>query len=569
MKVNGGTGNLQRQIQTQLARIASEYQLTSDALAVLDAGTGANYADPKEALTYQNAARQARSVMNWVTNTYVNGQAPVNGGAPCPPRPSGPQRRRPRPDHHPLATNRSVNDAILDYIINYIKTTEAPFLTQFEARTQPATSQDVAGQMTGHEQEVYNNELAMAAALPDTIEQQRAQLADFYNMDITLATLPNSPGSSGPAGVQAPLLPADAVPPVNNYTDSIRQAYPEAAAQAGLPLTFDIDPISPHTGDAILWHPNVALVVDPATRAQYPGLAPSYTLQCTIPGGWGHNWAAPLEQYFYGRVNNDQVAINNANMVPLDNSRTGPLATAIRQMLGFPTNASDIAPLPPQIPDDQPDPTIQPPPVPPVYRQVRVMPVLTAPPAANADYRSQLTLYNQHSAAFLGDVNALRGTLESYIVYYNRFTQAFAQAAWYGNVSAARQTVVQNLGTDKQFMVLATYGLRQVPDWARDGLFDSVQITAEDYLVRTNMLPVINNILRSNAVSYAVAAQIADSVIRPEAHNVALEIAAEYVNRPWPYEITPPTLPVPPTHGISRDDRQPLFLPARRRPRNR
>ena len=178
---------------------------------------------------------------------------------------------------------------------------------------------------------------------------------------------------------------------------------------------------------------------------------------------------------------------------------------------------------------------------------------LTAPPAATADYRSEVTLYNQHSAAFLGAVNSLRGTLESYIVYYNRFTQAFAQAAWSGNVSGARLAVVQNLGISKQFMVLATYGLRQIPDWAKDGMFDSVQVTAEDYLVRTNMLRVINDILRSNAVSYAVAAQIADSVIRPAAHNVALEIAKEWINRPWPYEIEPPTVPVPPARAASSD----------------
>ena len=345
MKTNGGTGNLQRQIQQQLARIASEYQLTSDALAVLDAGTGADYADPKEQVTYQNAARQARSVMNWVTNTYVNGQAPASAPPPAPARP-GP----PGPNGEGLAQiiarwqPSSVNDAILDYIINYIQTTESPFLAQFEARTQPATSQAVDSQMADHEQSVYNNELAMAAGLPEAIEQQRVQLADFYKMDITLATLGNSSGSSGPASVAAPLVPAADVPAVTGYVDSIRQAYPAQAAQAGLPLTFDIDPISPNTGPAMIWHPNVRSGGRFGDPRQYPGLAPSYTLQCTIPGGWGHNWTAPLEQYFYGRVNNDQVEINNANMVPLDASRTGQLATTIRQMLGFPTNASDIAP---------------------------------------------------------------------------------------------------------------------------------------------------------------------------------------------------------------------------------
>ncbi len=151
MKTNGGTGNLQRQIRTQLAQIASEYQLTSDALAVLDAGTGANYANPKEQLTYQNAARQARSVMNWVTNTYVNGQAPAN----IPPAPARPGPPGPNGEGLAQIITRwqptQVNDAILDDIISYIQTVEQPLLAQFEAHTQPATSQDVAGLMAGHE----------------------------------------------------------------------------------------------------------------------------------------------------------------------------------------------------------------------------------------------------------------------------------------------------------------------------------------------------------------------------------------------------------------------------------
>ena len=76
-------------------------------------------------------------------------------------------------------------------------------------------------------------------------------------MDITLATLGNSPGSSGPAMVEAPLIRAIDVPVWPKYDDSIRAVYRDEAAQANLPLEFDIDPINPHTGLAYGKDPQV------------------------------------------------------------------------------------------------------------------------------------------------------------------------------------------------------------------------------------------------------------------------------------------------------------------------
>jgi len=52
--------------------------------------------------------------------------------------------------------------------------------------------------VAAHESEVYQNELAMVNLLPDSVEVQRAQFADFYKTDITLATLKNSPANAGP-----------------------------------------------------------------------------------------------------------------------------------------------------------------------------------------------------------------------------------------------------------------------------------------------------------------------------------------------------------------------------------
>jgi hypothetical protein len=63
-----------------------------------------------------------------------------------------------------------------------------------------------------------------------------------------------------------------------------------------------------------------------------------------------------------------------------------------------------------------------------------------------------------------------------------------------------------------------------------------------------------------NSVTYAgyigLATQIADQIVRPTAHQMALRLATEWVNRPWPYEMTPPEVAVPPYRGISPAERK-------------
>jgi hypothetical protein len=81
---------LMQRLETQLAGIATEYQLTTDALNTIRSGAGANYADTNEALTYNNLYRQAGSVRDWVYNTYVMGAPPPLGAMGAPPRPGPP-----------------------------------------------------------------------------------------------------------------------------------------------------------------------------------------------------------------------------------------------------------------------------------------------------------------------------------------------------------------------------------------------------------------------------------------------------------------------------------------------
>src|SRR6202042_1293117 len=56
-----------------------------------------------------------------------------------------------------------------------------------------------------------------------------------------------------------------------------------------------------------------------------------------------------------------------------------------------------------------------------------------------------------------------------------------------------------------------------------------------------------------------MASQIANQILTTTAAQVAPIIAAEWISRPWPYEITPPSTPVPPLQGMTTPDRQTYF----------
>jgi hypothetical protein len=72
------------------------------------------------------------------------------------------------------------------------------------------------------------------------------------------------------------------------------------------------------------------------------------------------------------------------------------------------------------------------------------------------------------------------------------------------------------------------------------------------------MQQVTVDLIRDGVPDVAAAA-IAYQIVAPTAQQAAELIAEEYVARPWPYEITPSMLPVPPVRGITREDRQQYF----------
>ncbi|HEY4330483.1 MAG TPA: pilus assembly protein TadG-related protein [Phycisphaerae bacterium] len=593
MKQQQTLQDLQQRLQTQLTQIGTDYQLTMDAWNNLSTGNGANFATPTEQMNFANSLRQAKSAMGWTLNTYINGATPpildpLAPVRPGPPGPNGEGLAQVIAAWKPLSNE----NAILDYIINFINTQEMPVKTAFEARTAYAVGQPVSAQMATHEAEVFANEMEMLSGVAVTVEAQRAQIADFYQTDITLATLKNSPGNAGPAAVTAPYMAASDVTAVTGHVDLIRTAYPMETAKAGLNPVVTIDGISPHTDANRIWHPDLVAVTPAGLRGQYPTLKPAYTVSADFPDGWGHIRTMPLERYFQQRVNSDKQELDQTFMVPLDNLRQQTLAAAIRQMLGIPNGNVNIASLPGTIPDDQAEPNpplpplppgTPPPPTPPErFDPIFVLPRLTAPANATAAYRTQVDLYNTNGAKITADVRTLRTLMTNFTFFFQRFITPFASETWQTNVNSAAAGVLDTLGQNKQFVVLSTYGLRPIPDWAKPGMFDSAASSIENQLVTialTGVSQAIMQDLRSSNpggfgggildASYlqtvltgaytAEAAQVADAIVRPVAHQIAQEIAAEWVNRPWPYEITPPDMPVPPVRGVMPDERKLQF----------
>src|SRR5205823_6470696 len=143
----------------------------------------------------------------------------------------------------------------------------------------------VDSQMQSHEAAVYSTELAMAQAVPESIEATRAEISQFYQTDITLASLRDT-ATVGPAQIPAPLLAASQFPSIG-HTASTPLTYLDLALEAGLPIVLYIDPINPQAGEAEIWHPPMQAPVDPAIRAQFPGLAAGYTINCVVADGWG------------------------------------------------------------------------------------------------------------------------------------------------------------------------------------------------------------------------------------------------------------------------------------------
>jgi hypothetical protein len=103
--------------------------------------------------------------------------------------------------------------------------------------------------------------------------------------------------------------------------------------------------------------------------------------------------------------------------------------------------------------------------------------------------------------------------------------------------------------TDRGFMVLSCYQLAPIPDWARPGMQASLTEAVFWQIYKQN--PVLWRLGPWGAYALLVKYDLPDG---PQG-----EIANEMMSRPWPYEKTPPDLPVPPTRGMNTQDRLRYF----------
>jgi len=209
----------------------------------------------------------------------------------------------------------------------------------------------------------------------------------------------------------------------------------------------------------------------------------------------------------------------------------------------------------------------------PVYIELGVPYILTPPPAAIDAYRE----YNNAAGKYRIAIVELLRVIRTYLDAYSFFVTPFASNAWYGNVSAARFEMLKQLGHDKQFMVLRTYELRYVPDWAIGSVHNSVYNAVLNEIVEMNL-----NAAMKQVVDFLVAVDLdgqrpylteeelrsyyyqralgpVRAGLRSVAAAPAQRIANEWVSRPWPYEVAAPTEPPPPSKGLSKSDRQRYF----------
>jgi len=483
----------QRQLQIRLPgfinAIDRDYSLLQSALqliqADLDSGS-ISFPDSKSETAYKTKLRQANYAANWVQTVFVHQQLQQLVGQ---------------------VMNEKITAQMLEQARQYILEEQA-ILAQMEDQTQAGISQDVPTLMYTNEQAIYAAEQALAAQLPATVNSATVDagggqsVTDLYHTDITLATLTNDTGASAP--VKAPVQQAEDVP-----SDDTSGA--------------EVDAINPNTGNA-----SIIYVPPPDTNP----LGVNYNPFDTTYGGWGHCWAFPIERDLEARVSRDMSGLQGNYLQPIDALRM-QLAQLWAKELGLFLN---VPPLPKQIPDNQPDPLTK------QIDQITILPDLT-PTGANGDKTAADFSYERAKGRYLSDIQRLINVLRDYAGLWTIFTEPYAVPQWQAQIYNARKFVQQELGREKCFMVLKTYGLYPIPEWAQPGMRESLTEA------------VSWQIFRMNRQLWPMGVQAAFAY---ESQGVS-DIVEQMMSRPWPYEKAPPDMPVPPSPGMGKADRQMHF----------
>jgi hypothetical protein len=557
--------------------VTTFYSNAATALAAVNTALAAANVTPQVRQDLANQIRQANDVLNWMNNVWVNGGGNISPYQPPPPGGPGVGLRQ------LVNIWVNVNPAPDIQLIRSTIQQELAIVAQFDARTQPALQNSVLTDLQTKRAAIFTDyQQAILAQTPGSVEDQRAQLASFYNHNLTLADPANGAGPNQPAALQAPVMvPDTTVLPPYSHVDSLRNEYPvQALAElgAGAANPISIDQINVHVDNAILWHPGADIPLPANLLAQYPGLPQSVHIDGwdgPWHHGWGHVYCAPLELYFDGRVIRDRTGIDQDYMVPIDQLRV-----ALGQNLHVPNTTPQ---LPASIQDIQPDPITG-------VHATLTLPVTISNAAATGNLWVAITEYNAAAWAYGSQLNSLQGLVWNYYGQFYRFARVpFAHQIWFSWIDRYRFEVLDALGESRQFLVLKSYALRPLPAWAVPGM----QSSAAQYVYQTVYTrnlglvtqalqnPIINaqrqqlinqfnqadggapidpttmgflNFQAAQQAAPAISA-FATAATRQGAALISTEVAAEWVRRPWPYEITPPDTDIGRHQGVLPVDR--------------
>ncbi len=515
------------------------------------------------------------TALTWLVNTWVKGQAPAQG------EPAAPNGGLVGTVGAWLSDIKSRLEDILATI-----PAEQGYLNQFIAQTDPGLALTNPDQLLERRNDIFAYQQKIVGMTPDVCEEQRTQMATFYKTNVTYATPVRDDADDGPAPINAPVEEAS-VPEGMMHSDSIRPRYPQAAlARFGTTdPNIEIDPINVNVDNSVIWHPGISVPV-PAPTYTYKGA--TFTGSFFVGGGeWGQIYCAPLARFFNDRVWRDEQGLR-PYMQGIDNLRN-----ALRRRIWAPSAPPGI----PGMPGSIADPTG----ATPIPIAPEPLPTLPLPAGLTAAEQAQITALNQrinqYNTALQQYVRELQNLYSPLNRMYNNArniadhaSRPFADWTWQDNVEANRALVLESIGQDKNFMVLKSYALRQIPDWAQSSMWDSARQYIYNDIYSRQLGGVTNQVQRqlaawlfnqymqgaqnggqaarqaraaarnqANADAASAAPQIAAVVVANGADYISREVASEWITRPWPYEVDWPKATTPTVRGITDQDRLTYF----------